>query len=130
MLATNRIPLSVGGRYLNVTEAVDPKLITWENLGRSSFTKFFRYLFSFILISGFFIGTIMVMREVNKPGNELISRKWFIALYVTISNYIILITLNWIGHRRYTKNITDNHIYRVFTISLCQIINFFAAFYE
>ena len=65
MFATNRIPLSVGGRYLKVTEAVEPAVITWENLGRSGLMKFFRYLFSILGIIGFFILSVFVMNELN-----------------------------------------------------------------
>ena len=85
--------------------------------------KVARYAAAFLLsaccltVSFFGIRTIYLAEIVQNHNN------WAISFFVAGMNWIIQLALNYIGRRRYTKNVADNHIYRTLTIAFSQIIN-------
>lgn len=59
------------GNYLDVTRAVDPSLILWENLGSSGIQRFFRAVFILIIAAFLLCVTLLINLYSAKKGNDL-----------------------------------------------------------
>lgn len=109
--------------FPTVTEAVDPKIITWENLGQANSMKAIRYGAAALGTACFLAASFVCIRALYLADIIQNHNNWIISLFVAVMNWIIQLVLNYIGVRRYTKNVADNHIYRTLTIAIAQIIN-------
>ena len=117
----------LGEGFPAVTAAVDPTIITWENVGQAVAMKAMRYAAAALLSACFLVASFFGIRALynsdNQDSNSNWNNNWAISFFVAVMNWILQLVLNYIGVRRYTKNVADNHIYRTLTIAFSQIIN-------
>ena len=115
--------LSIERRLPDITEAVDPDMVTWENLGNDPNNKMMRYLYAGLLTMACYGVSFYGIKSLYESDLTGYNKNWSISFFVAFVNWIIQLVLNEIGVRRLTKNVADNFIYRTITIATAQVIN-------
>ena len=85
--------------------------------------KAIRYTAAGLLSAGCLAASFFGIRALYLADNQQNHNNWAISFFVAGMNWIIQLVLNYIGARRHTKNVADNHIYRTLTIAFSQMIN-------